>query len=48
MDGLGAPCQPMGPAARGPPLRKGRARRPRRIVRRAIGALAARRGQPMD
>ena len=48
MDGLGVPCQPIGPAARGPPLRKGRAQRPRRIVRQAIGALAARRGQPMD
>jgi hypothetical protein len=34
--------------ARPPPLRKGRAQRPRRIVRRAIGALAAPRGQPMD
>ena len=41
MDGLGVPCQPIGPAARGPPLRKGRAQRPRRIDRRAIGALAA-------
>jgi hypothetical protein len=36
MDGLGVTCQPIGPAARGPPTAQGEAQRPRRIARWAI------------